>query len=94
MIQFVYINDSTIKFWDFASYHLYNLFIASSKHYINPLVPIQLAQYMEIWDTIQSISLIPEQPDSISWTSLPMRPTVPAPLTMLNSSVVLLDSTP
>ncbi|XP_051189869.1 uncharacterized protein [Lolium perenne] len=30
--------------------------------------PTQLAQYLELWDIIQSITLIPEQPDSISWT--------------------------
>ncbi|XP_051201788.1 uncharacterized protein [Lolium perenne] len=31
-------------------------------------MPTQLAQYLELWDIIQSVTLVLEQPDSISWT--------------------------
>jgi hypothetical protein len=30
--------------------------------------PIQLSQYLEIWDVIATLQLTPDQPDTISWT--------------------------
>jgi hypothetical protein len=29
---------------------------------------VQLSQYLEIWDIVASLQLVPGQPDSISWT--------------------------
>jgi hypothetical protein len=30
--------------------------------------PTELAKYLELWDIIQSVTLVHEKPDSISWT--------------------------
>jgi hypothetical protein len=31
-------------------------------------MPVQLSQYLEIWEIVASLQLVPAQPDSISWT--------------------------
>jgi hypothetical protein len=33
--------------------------------------PVQLSHYLEVWDTIMSTLLVPEQADSISWSLIP-----------------------
>jgi hypothetical protein len=35
--------------------------------------PVQISQYLEIWDIGHALHLIPEQPDSISWTLIANR---------------------
>jgi hypothetical protein len=32
------------------------------------ITPVQLAQYLQVWDVVTAMHLLPDQPDAISWT--------------------------
>jgi hypothetical protein len=49
--------------------------------------PVELSQYLEIWDFVHALKFVPDQPDSISWTLTANGSYNEAPLTTSSSWV-------